>query len=453
MVTNPDKFGRLLTEAVHRIKLKNNRLIQAIQDELGYAIGKSGGSAIEYWRSGHVPAKLSDVELLAREIHKKVDLGWEWLKQFLDSAGHPTPDQLCNELYPSARENFRGGLSSSIPVKTYRSLIGRWNLMSEIKTALIDPNGYWIVAIDGMGGIGKSAIAIELAHLLNEDTFFDQIVWVTAFEGDTEQSHELDRILNSIAIQIAIPEISHLETHEKLTRLRAVLSHRRVLIILDNLDTAAEPEDRIIEFLKPLLGYSKALLTSRKRFFRDVFAIHLGGLNKKDGKSFLHQEASDRNIGRVSTLKPDDLEKIVAETDGSPLAMKLVVGQLGYLPLEIVLKHLRKAKPINRDIEEDEYIRFYRFIFMPSWELLSSDGRKLLLGMALFPAEHGGPFEALKGTTHLTDDVLTASIDELWRLSLLEVGEVAGNVDVRYYLHSLTKNFVLSDILNRMSEP
>jgi hypothetical protein len=96
-----DKFARLLTEGVHRIRLREAKTIQAIQDELGYAVGREGGSVIEYWRKGHLPPDLATVEILAKEIIRRGRLGWDWLEQFLESAKHPYPEQFSYELLPA----------------------------------------------------------------------------------------------------------------------------------------------------------------------------------------------------------------------------------------------------------------------------------------------------------------------------------------------------------------
>ena len=52
--------------------------------------------------------------------------------------------------------------SGQLPGKSYRELIGRDNLIGNVMGALRDPSGKWIVAIDGMGGIGKTALAQEI---------------------------------------------------------------------------------------------------------------------------------------------------------------------------------------------------------------------------------------------------------------------------------------------------
>lgn len=100
MSQSTEKFAELLTEGVYRIRIIESKTIQILQDELGYAIGRDGGSAIEYWRKGHIP-KLSEVENLAREIVKRGQLERAWLEQFLDSADHPAVNGLCDELFPA----------------------------------------------------------------------------------------------------------------------------------------------------------------------------------------------------------------------------------------------------------------------------------------------------------------------------------------------------------------
>ena len=100
MPVYPEKFAQLLTEGVHRVRIGESKAIQVVQDELGYALGREGGSAVEYWRKGHVP-RLNEVELLAREIVRRGHLDRSWLEKFLQSAGHPTPKPLCEELFGS----------------------------------------------------------------------------------------------------------------------------------------------------------------------------------------------------------------------------------------------------------------------------------------------------------------------------------------------------------------
>lgn len=92
-------FASLLTEGVHLIRLRESKTIQIVQDELGYFLGREGGSSIEYWRKGHVPPNLTDVEKLGYEIVRRAGLERDWLEKFLSSADHPYPHQVCDELF------------------------------------------------------------------------------------------------------------------------------------------------------------------------------------------------------------------------------------------------------------------------------------------------------------------------------------------------------------------
>lgn len=97
-----DIFASLLTEGVHLIRLREAKTIQIVQDELGYFLGREGGSSIEYWRKGHVPPSLADVEKLGREIIRRGGLDRAWLEKFLTSADHPYPQRIGDEIFGQA---------------------------------------------------------------------------------------------------------------------------------------------------------------------------------------------------------------------------------------------------------------------------------------------------------------------------------------------------------------
>lgn len=102
MTESPEKFGELLTKALHRIRSLNpKKKFAIIQDELGYALGKEGQSAIYYWRKGNIPS-IMNVEKLARELVKQGGLlNRKQLDIFLRCADYPNVTILCDELFPT----------------------------------------------------------------------------------------------------------------------------------------------------------------------------------------------------------------------------------------------------------------------------------------------------------------------------------------------------------------
>jgi len=328
---------------------------------------------------------------------------------------------------PSVRETVplpvssESGKMSSLPSKPYRELVGRDILMGEIMAALRDPAGKWIVAIDGMGGIGKTAVAREVVDCCLAERLFDVAVWEPApreqpgleDRGKGKGTLTYETTLDAIARQLGALGVLRLKGTEKETRVRALLQMQRVLVVLDNLETAKESQNEIARRLHSLLNPSKALLTSRHRFEGDLYAIHLTGLDEDGALRYIRQEARDKGIDRVTGAEIGELKEIAQSTGGSPLALKLVVGQLGYLPLERVLGQLREVRLPERDSDEDDYVRFYKGIFFPSWQLLSDNGKKLLISMAHFAPGVGGTFEAVKATSDLADGVLTDGIKKV----------------------------------------
>ena len=98
------KFADLLTEAVYVIAHREKITIQALHDELGYALGReqSAGSALKYWRKGHIPAELDDIEALAQALVERQGLSTaQSLAQFLESAGHPYPQAVLQTCFPA----------------------------------------------------------------------------------------------------------------------------------------------------------------------------------------------------------------------------------------------------------------------------------------------------------------------------------------------------------------
>ncbi|CAG0935138.1 5'-methylthioadenosine/S-adenosylhomocysteine nucleosidase [Thermoflexales bacterium] len=360
---------------------------------------------------------------------------------------------------PVARERGFEVASSSpaqfmeIPGKTYRTLIGREPIIGDIIAALRDPGGKWLVGIDGMGGIGKTAMANEVIDRSQAEHLFDMVVWESA--PKLERLHDtqaiggltFDTVLDGIGRQLGALDVPKLKSQDKEARVRTLLHNQRVLVVLDNLETAHESQNEIARRLQPFLNPGKALMTSRHRFKGDVYAVHLSGLDETSAIRFIYQEAEEKNISRIKVAEQSEFQQIAQSTGGSPLALKLVVGQLGHLSLDTVLNQLSKIRPPDSDTNEDDYLLFYKGIFFSSWQILSDAGKQLLISMAHFAPGVGGTSEAIQATSDLANDVLTRSIDELWRLSFLEIGESPSLNKLRYYLHALTQNFILSDVV------
>ncbi|MCB0336626.1 MAG: TIR domain-containing protein, partial [Bdellovibrionales bacterium] len=102
---DPEQFANLLRTGLWAVKRQTGKRIRDIQDEIGYALGRNGGSWIEWLRKGNLPPTLRDSEQIAQLIIDESDLGEEWCRELLISSGHPYPDSAIAALFGDLNSN------------------------------------------------------------------------------------------------------------------------------------------------------------------------------------------------------------------------------------------------------------------------------------------------------------------------------------------------------------
>jgi tetratricopeptide (TPR) repeat protein len=195
-----------------------------------------------------------------------------------------------------------------------------------------------MISIDGIGGIGKSALALEAAlwyinnyEQLQPDERFSAIVWVSAKQSIlTSQGIKLryqafrtiDDVLTTLAITLQREDITRAQDVEKLQIVRNALARQRVLLIIDNLESV--DDEPLISFLIDLPAPTKAIITTRHRI--DVaYPIRLIGMQREDAELLIRQESAKRNV----TLSKAEIQQLFKRTAGVPLAMVWSIAQIG----------------------------------------------------------------------------------------------------------------------------
>jgi tetratricopeptide (TPR) repeat protein len=185
-----------------------------------------------------------------------------------------------------------------------------------------------IISLVGIGGIGKTALALQVSALLIErGEFAGGIVWLNC--ADLLSG---DNFLKKLKIVLDISE----------QELRQYLHSQPCLLVFDGFDECPHQQN-ILDFLQSLPSSSRALVTSRENIaFPRIHQIQVGPLDEQNSLVLLLALATQFG---VKNLDEDALTMSeIANTLGHhPLALKLVAGLLKRLPFTSLLIQLRDA--------------------------------------------------------------------------------------------------------------
>jgi hypothetical protein len=328
-----------------------------------------------------------------------------------------------------------------LPLPTYTHLFGVDGVLAELLDRLNDRGGQWMISLDGMGGLGKTALAREAADCLARTNRFADIAWLTfgsysfpspGAEPEDRATLTCDELLAGIARQLAGADIGSLFFDVKRSSVHSLLQAQPYLVVVDNLETVIDC-GALPGWFWELANPSKFLFTSRHRIEPDsgLSVLRLDQLLEADALALIRYEGQMRGLREVAESSDDVLCAILDVTGGNPMAIKLVVGQLASLPLGRVLNGLKNVQNGSG--------RLYEYLYGTAWALLSASAQHLLQQMALLPND-GGTWEQLSAMASLSDEQLASAIVELTMHSLVQV---AGLEEKYYCLHPLTHHFVL----------
>ncbi len=134
-----------------------------------------------------------------------------------------------------------------------------------------DPATVVVTAVEGMAGIGKTALAVHAAHRL-ADQFPDGVLFTdlrgfTPEVAPTKPELVLDQLLRGLGVPG--PQIPP-DLEGRIGLYRSVLARRRVLIVLDN-----AADETQLQPLLPATPTCRVIVTSRRRLAGLDDAIHL----------------------------------------------------------------------------------------------------------------------------------------------------------------------------------
>ncbi|MET7457847.1 BTAD domain-containing putative transcriptional regulator [Streptomyces sp. NPDC005574] len=205
---------------------------------------------------------------------------------------------------------------------TVPDFTGRSAFVSELGEVLASAEGrvMAVSALAGIGGVGKTTLAVHVAHQAR-GAFPDGQLYVD-LQGAGSRAAEPETVLGSFLRALGTPDASIPDSLEERAALyRSVLDGRRVLVLLDNARDAAQ--------VRPLLPGTEgcaALVTSRVRMV-DLAGAHLVDLDVMSPDEALSLFTKIVGRERVASEREAALD-VVAACGFLPLAIRIAASRL-----------------------------------------------------------------------------------------------------------------------------
>ncbi|MBX3055872.1 MAG: hypothetical protein KF770_05300 [Anaerolineae bacterium] len=355
------KFGDLLTEGIYAIKSRERKPINLIQDELGNAIGLQGGSMIYVWRHGRVPTNDAYVARLAREIAVRGKLDRKWVEMFLRSGNYPGVAQLCDDIFQPKIHTLTPDVNycdwGEAPDITH--FCGRESELRQLSQWILEDRCR-LVAIFGIGGIGKTALVTKLATQIC--AAFDHVIW-RSLHNTPPLGDILKEWLQILSDRRDVELTNEIDT--LIAKLIFYLRQHRCLLVLDNVESILDGDatghyqhgyetyGQFFQRLGDSSCQSHLIITSREKpsevawhegSASYVRSIELVGLTTTEGKQIL----SDKGLAGSQ----DSWHELIYRYSGNPLALKLVAEMIREVYAGDIIDFLNEADLIFGRIQD-----------------------------------------------------------------------------------------------------
>ncbi|MEV4514308.1 BTAD domain-containing putative transcriptional regulator [Dactylosporangium sp. NPDC049525] len=290
-------------------------------------------------------------------------------------------------------------------------------------------DGYRVVVIDGMAGVGKSAFAVSAAAALRTEYPDAQLFVDLQGHSDGAPVAPADA-LGRLLIQLGeAPQRIPDDLPERQVMWWRALTGRRTVVVLDNVAGV----EQVLPLLPPTPAACVVLVTSRTRIgpVDDALLLSLDPLPVQDALSVLRDA-----IGARVDAEPDAAAEVVELCGRLPLAIRLVAHRLQHRPrwsVSAMAQRLRAADPPPIAVSAEG--RSVAAAFDVSYRQLSEPEQRCFRLLGLHPA---GEFEVWVAAVLAEVPVPLARelLDRLVEVHLLQEDQPGC-----YRLHDLMREF------------
>lgn len=330
--------------------------------------------------------------------------------------------------------------------RPYVEFVGRDEELKKLKDYLRPRNRDFIFVISGTGGVGKTSLALEIAHYYQErdadlspDERFAHIIWTSAKTEDytpkgrkrrAQYQATLAAILESIARQMQLPVALTGTEERQMEIIEDALTKSRVLLLIDNFDTITNTDAVTNLFAKLSATQVKIIATSRVDSIKErSIYIPLQRFGEAEALRLINLQC---NLVPQLQINQDQRLRIVEVTQGLPLSISIFLGRLRI--------NKESYHDLISEFAQGGPADFSDFSFQGLLESLRGRKTEDLL-VALIPVDSPVKPEQLEAITRMD---LETTENELESIKGLHSISEASNRRIR--LTSLVREYLLSHI-------
>jgi DNA-binding SARP family transcriptional activator/predicted ATPase len=323
-------------------------------------------------------------------------------------------------------------VASELP-RPVTSLVGRDGDVAAILERLDEPECR-VLTLTGPGGIGKSRLAIEVAHRWDGEHGPARFVGLAAHEG----GGIAEVVAESIGFVIDQNIVGNGLSGR--TQLLDFLAIQRGLLVLDNYEHLLREADFVEEVAERCADIT-VLVTSRERLnIPAEWTHHVGGLGvdgTDPGAARLFISRSQQVGTVLSAADREHVQRLCVATEGMPLALELCAAATPVMTVADIADQVESnAAELSTDmLGGDDRHRSLHASFEQSWSMLDPALRGMLSRLAVFSGSFSGD---------AAEQVAGVGRSSLARLQMKSLVRRSGSD--RFDLHPLVRQFAWSKL-------
>jgi predicted ATPase/DNA-binding winged helix-turn-helix (wHTH) protein len=339
-----------------------------------------------------------------------------------------------------------------LPPKPTR-MIGRDDIIRTLSAELMM---YRFVSIVGSGGIGKTTVAISVAHALLEG--FNGAVYFVDLAALTDGNLVPTTVARALGLMV--------QTQDPLRSLPAFIGEKKILLVLDNCEHVIDSTAILAERIVGEAAEAHVLATSREALRVEGEHVHLlyaldcppdnPGLTSAEALTypavqlFMERAAASGYGGVLSDIDAPVVATICRGLDGIPLAIELAASRAGSLGIRGIAELLDNRFSLVWHGRRTALPRHQTMSAMLDWSynLLSEDEKAVLGTLSVFVGDftlEAARFVASDAETERR--IVTDVIASLLAKSLISATELHGSPF--YRLLETTRAFAAAKLAER----